>query len=123
MPDQILSFCGPGDYFGFEEKGSQRNGEAEALGQSRIIAVDHAAPDRATNADGRITTWRFFHPCRRGEALTGPHSGSSSLSDLTKNGSETEITMRFLIHNQNYLPSYDILLIVNCAKRLSPTGC
>ena len=59
MPDQILSFCGPGDYFGFEEKGSQRNGEAEALGQSRIIAVDHAAPDRATNADGRITTWRF----------------------------------------------------------------
>jgi CRP-like cAMP-binding protein len=55
---QILSFCGPGDYFGFEEKGSQRNGEAEALGQSRIIAVDHAALDRATNADGRITAWR-----------------------------------------------------------------
>lgn len=55
---QILSFCGPGDYFGFEEKGSQRNGEAEALGESRIIAVDHAALDRATNADGRIATWR-----------------------------------------------------------------
>jgi hypothetical protein len=48
---------------------------------------------------------------------------TSSLSDLTKNGSETEITMRFLSYIRNYLTIYGILLIENCAKRLSPTGC
>ena len=47
----------------------------------------------------------------------------SSLSDLTKNGSEIEIIMRFLSYYRNYLPSYGISLIENCAKWLSPTGC
>jgi hypothetical protein len=31
--------------------------------------------------------------------------------------------MRFLSYNQNYIPIYDVLLIENCVKRLSPTGC
>ena len=33
---------------------------------------------------------------------------ASSLSDLTKNGSETEIIMPFLIFNRNYISNYGI---------------
>jgi hypothetical protein len=53
----------------------------------------------------------------------GAFQPASSLSDLTKNGSEIEITMRFLGYIGNYITIYIILLIENCAKRLSPTGC